>query len=65
MAITNRDITNMIPYSVQGGQYASADYINLLEEHSISIGMSAKDYLHDNTLMESFFKTSKQEGVYL
>jgi putative transposase len=65
MALTNRKIGNLIHHSDQGVQYASTDYTNLLKEHSIRISMSGKGNLYDNAHVESFFKTLKQEEVYL
>ena len=65
MALANRKIGNLIHHSDQGVQYASTDYTNLLKEHSIRISMSAKGNPYDNAYVESFFKTLKQEEVYL
>jgi len=65
MAIANRDTNKLIHHSNQGVQYASSDYVSLLKEHGIKISMSVKGNLYDNAYMESFFKTLKQEEVYL
>lgn len=65
MAITNRNTDELIHHSDQGVQYASSDYVSLLEEHDIRISMSAKGNPYDNAYVESFFKTLKQEEVYL
>ena len=65
MALSNRKIDNLIHHSDQGVQYASTDYTNLLKDHGIKISMSAKGNPYDNAYVESFFKTLKQEEVYL
>ena len=65
MAIANRDVKNLIHHSDQGIQYASSVYTDLLKKHGIRIRMSAKGNPYDNAYMESFFKTLKQEEVYL
>jgi len=65
MALANRKISNLIHHSDQGVQYASTEYANLLKEHGIRISMSAKGNPYDNAYVESFFKTLKQEEVYL
>lgn len=65
MAIANRNTDKLIHHSDQGVQYASSDYVSLLEEHDIRISMSGKGNPYDNAHVESFFKTLKQEEVYL
>ena len=65
MALSARKIGNLIHHSDQGVQYASTDYTNLLKDHYIQISMSAKGNPYDNAYVESFFKTLKQEEVYL
>jgi len=65
MALATRKIGNLIHHSDQGVQYASTDYIKLLKDHGIRISMSAKGNPYDNAYVESFFKTLKQEEVYL
>lgn len=60
-----RNTDELIHHSDQGVQYASSDYVSLLEEHDIRISMSAKGNPYDNAYVESFFKTLKQEEVYL
>ncbi len=54
-----------IHHSDQGVQYASHDYIKLLEWHGFKISMSRKGNPYDNAMAESFFKTLKTEEVYL
>ena len=65
MAIANRDTNKLIHHSDQGVQYACQEYIRILKEHGIRISMSAKGNPYDNAYVESFFKTLKQEEVYI
>ena len=66
MAITQRwPDTGIIHHSDQGVQYASAEYVGELERHGFGISMSRRGNPYDNARMESFFKTLKQEEVYL
>jgi len=55
----------VIHHSDQGVQYASTEYAHELKRHGISISMSRRGNPYDNAMMESFFKTLKQEEVYL
>ena len=55
----------LIHHSDQGVQYACRDYVRELENHKILISMSAKGNPYDNAYAESFFKTLKNEEVYL
>lgn len=55
----------LIHHSDQGIQYASKEYIQLLEEHNITISMSRRAHPYDNAFAESFIKTLKVEEVYL
>ena len=66
MAITQRRPgPGVIHHSDQGAQYASTEYVGELERHGISISMSLRGNPYDNAMVESFFKTLKQEEVYL
>jgi len=65
MAIGNRNTDNLIHHSDQGIQYTCKDYIKILKDNGIQISMSAKGTPYDNAFAESFFKTLKQEEVYL
>lgn len=65
MAIATRNTDNLIHHSDQGIQYACKDYIKILKDNAIRISMSAKGNPYDNAFVESFFKTLKQEEVYL
>jgi len=65
MAIATRKTDNLIHHSDQGIQYTCKDYIKLLKDNGIRISMSRKGNPYDNAFAESFFKTLKQEEVYL
>jgi putative transposase len=54
-----------IHHSDQGVQYASTDYIRLLESQGARISMARRGNPYDNAQVESFIKTLKQEEVYL
>jgi len=54
-----------IHHSDQGVQYASTEYVGELERHGFSISMARRGNPYENAVMESFFKTLKQEEVYL
>jgi transposase InsO family protein len=55
----------VVHHSDQGVQYASAEYVEELKVHGFLISMSRRANPYDNARMESFFKTLKQEEVYL
>jgi putative transposase len=55
----------VIHHSDQGVQYASAEYTEELKANGFEISMSRRGNPYDNATMESFFKTLKQEEVYL
>ena len=68
MAIKNREkigFDNLIHHSDRGVQYASDDYVELLEKNGIKISMSASGNPYDNAFAESFNKTLKVEEVYI
>lgn len=68
MALSRRkrmDISGLVHHSDQGVQYASDEYVAILEEHGIRISMSRKANPYDNAFMESFIKTLKYEEVHL
>jgi putative transposase len=54
-----------IHHSDRGVQYASREYVEQLKEAGAQISMSAVGNPYDNAKAESFFKTLKQEEVYL
>jgi putative transposase len=55
----------MVHHSDRGVQYASNDYVALLESHGFLISMSRTGNPYDNAKAESFMKTLKCEEVYL
>lgn len=68
MALMSRkrmDLSGLVHHSDQGVQYASDEYVDILEKHGIRISMSRKANPYDNAFMESFIKTLKYEEVYL
>ena len=68
MAISKRKqigFSNLIHHSDRGVQYASDDYVELLEKNGIKISMSASGNPYDNAFAESFNKTLKVEEVYI
>jgi len=54
----------LVHHSDRGVQYASRDYIQVLEQHGIRISMSRRGNVYDNATAESFIKTLKYEEVY-
>ena len=55
----------LIHHSDRGMQYASYEYIEQLKQVDAQISMSSVSNPYDNAKAESFFKTLKQEEVYL
>ena len=65
-AIATREIKpGLLHHSDRGVQYASIAYTERLLRLGVQISMSAKGNAYDNAKAESFFKTLKQEEVYL
>jgi putative transposase len=65
-ALATRDVKpGLIHHSDRGVQYASYAYTERLLSVGMHISMSAKGNAYDNAKAESFFKTLKQEEVYL
>jgi len=54
----------LVHHSDRGVQYASAEYVGLLERHRIQGSMSRAANPYDNARCESFMKTLKQEEIY-
>jgi putative transposase len=54
---------NLLHHSDRGVQYASEDYMYLLQSHDMRISMSGKGDCWDNAVMESFWATLKNELV--
>jgi len=66
MAIASRcPGAGLIHHSDRGTQYAALEYTGILKERGFQISMSGKGNPYDNATMESFFKTLKQEEVYI
>jgi len=49
----------------QGSQYTSNDWIALAKRHGILLSMAGKGCCYDNIHMERFWRSLKQEEVYL
>jgi putative transposase len=65
-ALATRDVRpGLIHHSDRGVQYASTAYVERLLSVQAHISMSAVGNPYDNARAESFFKTLKQEEVYL
>ena len=68
MAIKKRKhlgLTRLVHHSDRGVQYASDEYILILDNNEIRISMSRSGNPYDNAHMESFMKTFKVEEVYI
>ena len=64
MALTRRRPgEGLLHHSDRGAQYASEDYMHLLQTHKIEASMSGKGDCWDNAMMESFWSTLKTELV--
>lgn len=59
-----RPAIGLVHHSDRGVQYASHDYVAVLEAHQIQISMSRPANPWDNATCESFMKTLKSEEVY-
>ena len=55
----------LVHHSDRGVQYASAEYVAVLQQHQIVPSMSRPANPYDNAGCESFMKTLKQEEIYL
>jgi Transposase and inactivated derivatives len=54
----------LVHHSDRGVQYASAEYIEVLEKHGLIPSMSRPANPYDNASCESFMKTLKREEIY-
>jgi putative transposase len=64
MAIARRrPEAGLLHHSDRGAQYASDDYVHLLQSHNMEISMSGKGDCWDNACVESFWATLKTELV--
>lgn len=59
------NVLGCIHHSDQGVQYASAVYVQKLNEHDMLASMSRKGNCYDNAFAETFFKTLKYEEVLM
>ena len=65
MALTLRQPhPGLVTHTDRGSQYASNDYQSLLTLHGIVCSMSRKGNCWDNSVVESFFGTLKQEHIF-
>ena len=65
MALRQRQPTSgLLSHSDRGSQYASNEYQTLLRTYGIVCSMSRKGNCWDNSVVESFFGTMKQEHVF-
>jgi putative transposase len=65
-ALSDRSLEpGIVHHSDRGVQYASGDYVALLEANGFLISMSRTGNPYDNAKAESFMKTLKCEEVYL
>lgn len=65
MAIADRQPgPGLVHHSDRGLQYASAEYVAVLQRHQIVPSMSRPANPYDNASCESFMKTLKQEEIY-
>ncbi len=49
----------------QGSQFTSRDFISVLEQHKIKISMDGKGRALDNVFIERFWRSLKQEKIYM
>ena len=54
----------LVHHSDRGLQYASAEYVEVLEKHRVIPSMSRPANPYDNASCESFMKTLKREEIY-
>jgi putative transposase len=54
----------LVHHSDRGSQYASDDYVGMLQKHQIIPSMSRPGNPYDNASRETFFKTLKREEIY-
>jgi transposase InsO family protein len=59
-----RPEVGLVHHSDRGVQYASLEYITVLQQHQIIGSMSRAAYPYDNARCESFMKTLKHEEIY-
>jgi transposase InsO family protein len=62
--VARRPLSGLIHHSDRGLQYASNEYVQVLQEHQIIPSMSRPANPYDNASCESFMKTLKHEEIY-
>ena len=64
-AIAERQpLPGLVHHSDRGVQYASGDYVRILQKHQMLPSMSRPANPYDNASCESFIKTLKREEIY-
>jgi transposase InsO family protein len=61
---TRRPPPGLVHHSDRGFQYASGEYVKLLQQHQMLSSMSRPANPYDNASCESFMKTLKREEIY-
>ena len=61
---SRRPLAGLVHHSDRGIQYASAEYVAILNRYGIVPSMSRPANPYDNASCESFFKTLKREEIY-
>lgn len=59
-----KPLPGLVHHSDRGVQYASKNYIELLQRNGVTCSMSRTGNPYDNARCESFLKTLKQEEIY-
>jgi putative transposase len=59
-----KPVAGLVHHSDRGVQYASAEYVAVLEKHGMIPSMSRPANPYDNASCESFLKTLKREEIY-
>jgi putative transposase len=62
--VTRQPLPGLVHHSDRGVQYASQEYITVLEKHGMIPSMSRPANPYDNASCESFVKTLKREEIY-
>jgi putative transposase len=61
---TRKPAPGLVHHSDRGVQYASDEYVGVLERHGMTPSMSRPANPYDNASCESFLKTLKREEIY-
>jgi transposase InsO family protein len=61
---TRKPAAGVVHHSGRGVQYASEEYVAVLERHGMIPSMSRSSNPYDNASCESFLKTLKREEIY-